>query len=494
MAEEKIKDLAKILSENPNPVFRISGEGVILYANKSSSDVLETWGCGVGECMPEPCLGRAKEVFELGEVFTFEFTCKNGRIFSVTLAPVKESGYLNVYGYDVTARKHIEREHEIAEEAVRRSEELYHNLYNTAPLAIAVWDSECRITDWNKRAEEMFGWSKDEVIGKNFFSFLIPEDEQPHVDSVVRSLLLGRLPSHTENANLAKNGKRIVCEWNNAILRDADGQVVGAISMGLDVTDRKKAEDDLLRYRENLEELVDERTAELGKTNERLMEENERRQVLERELLNVSERERRRIGRELHDSLGQQLTGISFMIKMLEGKLKRKSIEESSGLARVGDLIREATEHARQLAKGLHPVDLKAGTLMPCLGELALRTERLFGISCNLIYDGAVEVDSTEATVHIYRIAQEAITNAIKHGRTKNILIEAVYGEDEHKLIVENDGLDFPKEFEKKGTGMGLQIMDHRADIIGGYIDIRKGENGGTRLKCTFPNTKNKHL
>lgn len=256
---------------------------------------------------------------------------------------------------------------------------------------------------------------------------------------------------------------------------------------GTDITQRIKAEDNLSRYREHLEELVRERTDELSRANIKLLDEIEQRKKLEREILNISEQEQRRIGQELHDSLGQQLTGIAFMARVLEKKLLDKDMPEAANVAEIIKLVNGATNQARGLAKGLHPVDLTTGSLMSSLAELASGTQQLFGVRCDFHYDRELEITSIEKVVHLYRIAQEAVTNAIKHGRTKNIGIRIVHGSGECTLSIENDGRDFPKKFEEQGTGMGLQIMDHRVDLIGGQVTIRKGPKSGTLVTCTFP-------
>ncbi len=136
-----------------------------------------------------------------------------------------------------------------AVEAVREKEELFRNVYNTAPLAFVVWDLDTRVTDWNKKAHKVFGWSKEEALGRSFFDFLIPEKERPRVEDVVKNLVQGKLPNHSINDNLTKDERIITCEWNNSPLHDKEGSVIGAISLALDITERKQAEE-ALRYGE----------------------------------------------------------------------------------------------------------------------------------------------------------------------------------------------------------------------------------------------------
>jgi PAS domain S-box-containing protein len=260
---------------------------------------------------------------------------------------------------------------------------------------------------------------------------------------------------------------------------------------GIDITERSAAEEDLRKYRRHLEELVDTRTAELTKANEQLMAQIEGRKLLEREILDISERERRRIGEELHDSLGQQLTGISFMTKVLEHKLANTAPNQVVDVVEIARLVEQATNQARSLAKGLDPVDLHADSLMSSLDELARQTRDIIGVNCVFKCDMAIEAGDASTAVHLYRIAQEAVNNAIKHGKAKNIEILLTHRQDKTVMIVTNDGLDFPEDIKSGGTGMGLQIMDHRVDLIGGELDIRTASQGGTVLTCSFNNNKN---
>jgi PAS domain S-box-containing protein len=259
---------------------------------------------------------------------------------------------------------------------------------------------------------------------------------------------------------------------------------------GTDITERKQAEEDLREYRQHLERLVQARTVELTEINEELLQQIEQRKQLEREILDISEREKRLIGQELHDSIGQQFTGIAFMTKVLEQRLAARLPDEAGSAAAIAKLVNQAMEQARGLAKGLHPMDLDGGSLVSALRELVRTTERLFGVHCTFKCEKAVWVEDGANAVHLYRIAQEAVTNAIKHGKARHIRMKLAGGSDQSVLTIQNDGVDFPEKLDEKGAGMGLHIMNHRVEIIGGSLDIRSGPEGGTVVTCAFPNTK----
>ncbi|MHC4331057.1 MAG: sensor histidine kinase [Planctomycetota bacterium] len=288
-------------------------------------------------------------------------------------------------------------------------------------------------------------------------------------------------------------------------IRGLDGKIIGSFEIYKDVTrDLARADGTLVRSGAVLSvtvlsvftmltfvirratHAVNSRTAELAAANKQLREQIEERKRLEEELLSITERERRWIGQELHDSIGQQLTGIEFMTKVLEEKLTDKSLEEASYAAKITTFVTRATDQTRELARSLHAVDLEANDLVSALKELTATTEHLFSsLSCSLQCDNIFPIKDTSMIINLYRIAQEAITNAIRHGKAKNIVIRLSSAGPSTTLTIENDGVDFPG-LQVGSKGMGLKIMRYRAEMIGGSLDVQRGTDGGTIVRCVF--------
>jgi signal transduction histidine kinase len=203
------------------------------------------------------------------------------------------------------------------------------------------------------------------------------------------------------------------------------------------------------------------------------------------QLMTAQEDERKAIAQDLHDSIGQQLTGMAFLAKALEQRIAEKSLQEAAGAAEIAKLANQATDQTRALARGLYPVGLQAGSLVSALQELAETTQNLFAISCVFESRRPVQLDDDEVAANVYRIVQEAVNNAVKHGRAKNIWIRLETRNRKFVVVIENDGLDFPGGAIEQ-TGLGLRIMGHRAEIINGSVDIHKRAEGGTIVTCAF--------
>jgi signal transduction histidine kinase len=269
------------------------------------------------------------------------------------------------------------------------------------------------------------------------------------------------------------------------VIRDASGAAVRMVGVVQDVTERKKAQIEIHKLNEQLEQRVIERTAELTEANRQLREEMRRRKRLEQEILAISEREQTKIGRELHDSLGQQLTGIAIMAKVLQQRLETYTPEDAARAGELVKLISRAIEETRQLSRGLHPVALDENGLMSALQSMALATEGLPGVTCVFECDQPVPVRNASMAVHLYRIAQEAVSNAIRHGQAKRIAISLTSTHSRATLSIVNDGRRFPKRLPRT-RGMGLQVMGYRAEVIGGILNVRQGPIGGTQVTCDF--------
>ena len=227
-----------------------------------------------------------------------------------------------------------------------------------------------------------------------------------------------------------------------------------------------------------LERRVSQRTAAL---TDQIIE----RDRLERELLEISEREQRRIGHDLHDSLGQHLTGVALAGQVLEGKLSSRGLPEAADANKLVELVEEGIALSRKLAKGLHPIEIGADGLMQALEELAATSSELLKISCHFECDSPVLIRDASASAHLYRIAQEAISNAVRHGKAKHVVIRLENLEDGLALRVEDDGVGLPDP-PPRTTGMGLRIMAHRSGMIGATFAARRGDSVGTTVCCVL--------
>lgn len=209
------------------------------------------------------------------------------------------------------------------------------------------------------------------------------------------------------------------------------------------------------------------------------------RKHLESEILEISEREQRRIGQDLHDGLSQRLRGIAYLSHVLAEELVQESLPAAKDARRITQLLGKAILEAHGLARGLFPISVEADGLMTALKELASNIKGIYKISCRLVCPKSVfNVDSSTA-INLFRIAQEAVQNAIKHGKATRVVIRLTQKGDGVELVVKDNGRGLPRHFEKR-QGMGLKIMDYRASMIGAELRVQRGNGGGTLLTCSL--------
>ncbi len=235
----------------------------------------------------------------------------------------------------------------------------------------------------------------------------------------------------------------------------------------------------LRNLQRQLEDKVRQRTTALT-------QEMAERARLEKEILEVSEREQRRIGHDLHDSLCQHLTGTALAGQVLGEKLAAKSLPEAADAQRVVGLVEDGINLARNLAHGIYPVEMEAEGLMAAFKELAAQISATSKVTCVFECPSPVLIHDAVAATHLYRIAQEATTNAIRHGKARHIGVNLFHEAGLLSLTVEDDGIGLPETWQK-GPGLGTRIMAHRAAMINAALTIEPNPTGGTLVRCSFP-------
>lgn len=210
------------------------------------------------------------------------------------------------------------------------------------------------------------------------------------------------------------------------------------------------------------------------------------RKRLEAEILEISEREQRRIGQDLHDGLTQHLRGIAYISHVLHERLVKQSRPEAADSSRITQLLDQAVDQARSVARGLFPVELAATGLMHALRTLAVTVKDIYGVSCRFVCPKPVLIHDNPTAIHLYRIAQESVQNAIRHGKATRVVIVLSAIDDAVTLCVKDNGQGFPQVLPEM-RGMGLEIMKYRARTIGGQLSHKQDVRKGTVLKCVLP-------
>jgi signal transduction histidine kinase len=232
-------------------------------------------------------------------------------------------------------------------------------------------------------------------------------------------------------------------------------------------------------FQRELERRVRQRTVEL---NDQIAE----RERVERELLSISEREKMTIGSDLHDNLGQHLTATAFASQVLAEQLAHKSLPESAAAKHVVKLVEEGISLTQMFARSLSPFEMTDSGFIDGLQELAYSTSKQFQVSCELNCHEPFRLKDSVSGTELYRIVQEAITNAIRHGKAKRIDIRLEEIENALTVTVTDDGTGLPGNV-RNGKGLGLRIMTYRANRMGATFNIERLAEGGTRVTCKCP-------
>jgi PAS domain S-box-containing protein len=351
--------------------------------------------------------------------------------------------FIQGVAFDITELKQ-------AEEALQHERNFVSAILNTVGTLIMVLDLEGRLVQFNRACEQTTGQRFDEVKGTLAWELFPALEDRDRFRKAFERLRTGHAAKDSEWHWLTGDGGARLISWSGTVLPDAEGHVRHVIATGIDITESKR---------------------------------------LETAILEISAREEHRIGQDLHDGLGQHLTGIAFMSKVLERKLADKSEAEAADASKIVRLVNEAIHKTRELSRGLLPVVSDARGLMSALEHYASEVEDLFGLACRFECDRPVLIHDETVAEHLYRIAQEAVNNAVKHAHGKNILIGLCADGDGVSLSIRDDGAGLPKDVTNS-TGMGLHIMNYRAKMIGATLQIQSGSRGepsghsGTVVTC----------
>jgi PAS domain S-box-containing protein len=388
---------------------------------------------------------EAAQMFLSGQPLrsVYRVIARNGNVVSfrceakMVRRPDGRPWFIHGVGFDITDLKR-------AEEALHEERNFASAVVDTVGALVLVLDPQGRIVRFNNACERTTGYTSGEVIGGQVWDLLAAPEESTRFREIFEQVRAGLLPAASESAWETRQGLRRVISWSSTALSDARGVLEYVILTGIDVTEAKR---------------------------------------LERTILEISGREQRRIGQDLHDGLGQHLTGVAFLSKVLEQKLTDKGLPESRDAAKIVALVNQAIDRTRELSHGLLPVLSDAQGLMTALERLALQVEDLCQVSCLFECDQPVPIRESDIATHLYHIAQEAVNNALKHGHPGHIVIRLAGGEAP-SLCVDDDGVGLNNA---RGQGMGLLIMTYRAKMIGGGLVVRLRPEGGTSVRCEFP-------
>ena len=310
--------------------------------------------------------------------------------------------------------------------------------------AVTVQDLEGRVTAWNRGAEQMYGYSESEALSMNIRD-IVPEGRRDEALKFVRQIVHGDDRHSLDTQRISKDGRTLDVWLTITKLVDNAGNAVAVATTERDVTERKQ---------------------------------------LQQQIAKLTEQERQRIGRELHDTTGQELTGLGFMAQSMLEQLAAESHPGEETVRKMEESIQRVLAQVRRLAQGLVPVELDADGLMAALQELAIKTTEASNIACTFHRDLPVSMEDNTIATQIYLIAKEAVANAVKHSQAERVEIKLSRNDNGCILLVRDDGVGIGETL--KEDGMGLRIMRHRAALIRATLEVESEDKGGTLVMCVL--------
>lgn len=406
-------------------------------------------------------IADARDVLQHHTLREKKVTADDGAWFLRRIAPFRTldgrvAGVVITYA-DITQRKQAavdrarfneELRRQVAErtQALRKSESELRAIVNTAADAV-ITINEWGIIQWvNAAAERIFGYTSEAMTGQNI-ALLIP-------------------PPHREAFGVAL---RRLLETGQKLMVGKTQEVQG-----------QRKDGGLVPLEIAVSEVVP------GRLFAGVLRDISRRRDLEREVMEIATLEQQYIGQELHDSAGQELTGLALMADALTRRLQDRNPAEAELATRITTGLGRVHELIRAVARGLVPVEMDSQGLRAALDDLMTRVSQEAGVQCAFHCEDAVLVKSNVAATHIFRIAQEAVSNSLRHGRAGHIDVTIGVHSDMLILKVQDDGMGMPVG-PTTIAGLGMRILQHRAAMLGGTLQIMPCEPQGTLVVCTIP-------
>ena len=375
---------------------------------------------------------------------------------------------------DITESKEIET-------ALRHSERLFRELANAMPQLVWIANPAGVVSYYNDRVTDH---SNAEANGSWDWRELVHPSDRTATLTAWDAAANSARPYTMQHRMRMADGKY---RWHlsRAIpVKHTSGAVLKWFGTATDIHDLKLASEAVQKHEQKLEQRVAARTTELVRARNRLRKEMAERTALQLELFTAGERERERLGRDLHDGLCQLLAGIRFKTEGLKGDLETDSPPAAHCAEELYNLLTRAMREARGLARGLQPVAPVSEGLMNGLLELASSTRELYGVQCECSFPQPVRLRNHQTACELYRVAQEAVSNAARHGKPTVIRIRLNRAPNRLDLTIANDGKPFPTR--AGGSGMGLKTMRARAKHIGAKLVIGRDKSGGALVRCSL--------
>jgi len=458
---EKDLELSAIVSNSEDAIIGKTLEGIITSWNQGAEHIYgytedEAVGQSIDLIVPDEKLDelhsimrRLKQGIHIDHLETKRINRK-GKILdiSVTISPIKDHiGKIigaSAIGRDITERKKMERE---LQESTARTRAILENITE----GIITVNTNGVIESFNKAAEKIFGYSSRDILGQKIYKLISPDYEYKF--------------THIIRNHFEPNDKLIVGDNDGPIqgLRKDNSKFPMEISFS--------------------EVLFNDKKLYTGIVKDLSLQ-----QKLEQRILKASEQEQQRLGRDLHDNIGQMLTGIQLMCKNLSRKLEVHGHSEAAEIKELSELIKKVDKHVRDLSRGLVTSGLEGNNLSILFQQLALKAKDLYQINCEFECNTDEIVSNENVAINLYRITQEAIRNAVSHGHAKHIKIILDKLDYALQLSIIDNGTGF--EDSKQMTpseGIGISTMKFRAHMLGGQLEIHQTENRETQITCIVP-------